>query len=772
MNRKTIRATVVRALAAGALLTGVTAVLGVSASSAQPNAPATYYAAPNGSPNNAPCTTSAHDPCDLATAITEEASLGDGGTGNVISLAKGTYQTVEPLITGPLGALDELSPGNDNVTIKGAGKKTVLESSASAPVVLFFDEISPAPVSGVTLEDATIAASASNGAAIANPASTNDTVADVTVTGYVTGGHASAAAAAIALSGGQTSVIDSAISSASVKPCSATVKNSNINLTGWSSGILQLKVPACSTKALASDSNIVAISIPNPPPALPTVITATAAVTGPGTLAVSLPSSAAAVPKGATVNFQLTSGVPAYTGAGIAVTGNSTTADIYGNTITGGGGATVGIAVSEGNANIGGDSISSNSNPAFAMTREPGVGIAVGNATGGAEPGDVTIAPTPTTVSSLPGFPFGTASAPASDTGNTIAGSNDFGLVVSGQNASSPYVTSGTAHVVVDNDGLGAAGTAANSIGGTYSGAELAADWATTAGCSAACVDLTLADNSVSASTLGGVAVAVAGDVGEEVGPGNTISGAEFGVAIGAASTLNGVTGNAITGNADDGVVIAGTAAQTLPDYPTLTEFTADGGAGADNAVGDNAFSANAQANILDYTGTTEGSGPSGTVTLQQGTGLATGVGIAAGAAPTSINVTDSLNGVILEPGEIVRVGGANNCGIAGEVTVTCSFFVGPSDTPQLSTNALSPTAVNVITLNPLFDTVLANIPAGDTVTVTTLTAATSLQSYSGNTIGSGLGVPPCSPNNQGGVGDTAPLEATLGNPVVGYLDC
>jgi len=104
--------------------------------------PFTYYAATNGFPVNVPCTRQSA-PCDLQTAMTTESTDGNGIPGSMIRLAAGVYK-IPALVP---------TTGNDNVTIMGTGKKTVIAvtnvSTNNALVDL-------STVTGVTLANVTI----------------------------------------------------------------------------------------------------------------------------------------------------------------------------------------------------------------------------------------------------------------------------------------------------------------------------------------------------------------------------------------------------------------------------------------------------------------------------------------------------------------------------------------------------------------------------------------------------------------------------------------
>lgn len=716
MTPKTIHAALVRTTAIGALVAGVVAVAASGADATPTNVPATYYAAPTGSPRNAPCTTSARQPCDLATAIAEEASLGDGGTGNTISLANGTYTTAVTL-----------GSGNDNVLLEGANKtKALLTSAVSGPVV----NLSGAD--GVVVEDLTVRAVAGNGAAIVNSGGADDTLDGVDVAGNTVSGVPSSPADGISLTGGSsTYVLDVDLMSTSQKACTSTVKSSNVDETGWTSGILTTKksIPRCATTALVASGGKVLITYQTKP-TLQTV-TCAASVTGPATLAISSCTSNPAIGPASSVNFHLTNGVPADTAAGILLGDGQTDASVCGGSVTGPG---IGIDETGGGIyDIEGVTVSGTS-----------VGIDVAPHDWAGMTTDIV--PTPATgCTDLPGtvFPPGVNQPTAPDSPNVIGATNQVGILVDGASATG------------DNPVTIGAANARNAIAGADAGVSLDDAVAGT-------TDTVVAtNNAISSGSLGGIGVELAGSAGAQIGPGNTISGAEWGVALGSASHGDVVTLNTVSSNSDDGVVVVGPSSSTLPDYGPLASLTA---AGAGNQVTDNVFSHNGQANILDYTGSTEVSAGV-TLTLQQGTGLASGVGIVAGTAPTSINVTASVTGVVLTPGDIIRVG-TNNCGPQPVTVDTCSFFVAPLHTVPISTSSLSPTAVNVVTLNPVYDAVASSIAAGSAVTTTVLTTATSTQApYTGNTVGTHA----CTPSN---TSSTAALQGMLGNPVVGYLDC
>lgn len=703
-----------------------------NAANSNPNAPATYYAASNGKSTNAPCTTSPNQPCDIATAFAEEASLGAGGTGNVISLANGNYSTGMPALVG----------GNANVTIKGASKTKVVVSAAAGPVV----DLSGA--NNVVVENLTVTGVATNGYTIQNTAGTNDTLYNVNVAGGAPGGVPSTPAIAIRLHGGQTNVVNVTIQNTAEKACTAKVKNSNVNTNGWggTGTLLTSKtIPSCSTAALIASGDKVNITPPGA--AAGSFLTCgTATVAGPKTLTIASPCTitgslaSTAIPPKSAISFNLTAGVPAYSSAGILEDGGSTQ-NVLGGTINGGNpSGTNGIAVvapGPGTANIEGVTVNGNANPTY-PSGSPGVGIAV--ATGGATA--TNIIPVPATPIVLPTGVTG----PASGTANNVASSNQIGVAVASQ--AGDAVTIG-------------ASNAKNTLSGTYAGVALNY----TAG------STSVTNNTIGAGTLGGVALACTCASASVTG--NSIGGAEFGVIVGNSANTNTFTSNTISGNGDFGVVVMGNPALSLLDYPTLLQFNSSA-AGA-NTWTKNTLSSNGHANIIDFGGNGYGAAPGGTLTLEQP--------IAAGAAPTTLNLSGTSSAVLV-PGTRILVFNSgfappaclaaappNGCdyGPAPAATDIASFFVTANSAPLCVTGTTGCTGVgtpvSVVTLNSIFDAVNRAIPTSPSTAVVSpgvINLAASSQTYSG-----GSNANSCTPSNTGGA-----IHATLGHPSIGFDAC
>lgn len=339
-----------KAVVAGALVSGMATV--ISQGAFAQNAPATYFAAPNGSSSNAPCTTSAATPCDLATAVTEEATLGDGGTGNVISLAAGTYTTSMPLASG-----------NSFATIKGANLKKTILTAAAGPVVSL-----GAGVNNVTITKLTVRGATANGASVVDAGGANDVLSTVNVVGAAPSGIPAPPSAGVNVAAGSLTLNSVNVAGASSKACVMHVKNSNVNFGGWSgTAVLTGKVPACAGKDLTASGGAVSITTAATPPVTVSCSAGTT-VTGASSLQLTgadcsggIPSPAAIGPH-SIVNFQLAgSGIPAYSSAGVSVTGGALTmsgGSVVGNAEPGsagislGGGTSVvtGVSVTGGNA--------------------------------------------------------------------------------------------------------------------------------------------------------------------------------------------------------------------------------------------------------------------------------------------------------------------------------------------------------------------------------------------------------------------------------------
>jgi len=597
MNLKTIRSTVVRALAAGAMIAGVTAIVSGTAHAASPF---TYYASPTGSAANVPCTSKAN-PCTLQQALTSEAANSGGVAGSQIVLKNGTYSAALGM-GAPSGGT--LVAGNNNVVITGKKASKVFLDAPSADVTGGGGNRSAIDftgTTGITVQKLIVEGgnpsveNAAGGGVVGNQSGTNATLSGVTVEngGAVNDG--------VALVGGSTTLANDNLTKGA--DCSTTSTASPSVASTWGpNGFLNItKYQKCAPKS-GTGSVTVVVSSP------PSSTTYTYNRTGKKTLELTGAASNPAIPAGSQVIWAAASG--AFTQVGIVCAGGSTVCNIDPTTVScstvanpSGPGQT-GIAVTSGanatiNASATGCINSDFGNPSD-PSAQPGVGIAT----------------TPTS-----------GVGAAAVTANASTSNDDIGVIAEGCLAS-----------------CSGGSTTVNFIGGTYAGnsagVALIGD---NPGNTAGRVNVSMQNTSVSGTALG-VGMELEGSSGQTFGPPgtnpantNTFSGNGVGVAFGELSAAalgssgNKINNAVISGNTAFGVEVAG------PNTPQ--EFTGGGPAATvpspGNSVTNTAFSTNGQtvsevsgANIVDFDAYL---GPP-----VIGAGLHTTVAIPIGGAPSS----------------------------------------------------------------------------------------------------------------------------------------
>jgi hypothetical protein len=672
-----IRATVVKALAAGALLAGIAGV-GI-AGTASALSPFNYFASPTGTAANAPCT-SKHSPCDLTTALSQEATNSAGNPGSVVHLAKGTYTETISLT----------SPGNDNVLIEGKKASTTL-----VPGGISFSGHTGVTVSNITLTSALAASGgtiAVENGALAAPG-TGDVLNGSTIS-------ASGTAEEAVLNGGTTTLSnDNIVELTSAASCTTVSKASpSVANPGWTTpGFLNVKkVPKCATSAPAATT----VKITTPGPATTVATTYTFPFTRSGPKALDLGNNTSpggtnpAIPAGTTVVYKAAATPsPAYSTAGVAVSGGVQT--ITGGNIAGPtssvaspGNGPVGISVSGGTANVTGVSVSGNVNTG---TGNPGIGVSLSGGIGNLGAGVTTT---------------------GNDVGLLISASSGAQSVVGGSYSAGATGSAGVVIVGLGNAAIGNSATltfTGNTISGSSGGAGLQLE-------------------GVKNTTLGSSTPVPPASVASLT---NTVSGNAVGVAFGqltAAGPVGGSTGNTlnnfnINNNLAFGVEVAG---QYAPN--TFTGGTPPTVASSGDSVVNSVFSNNgatgaaAGANIANFDSY---AGP-----IDSTAGLVTTTDIPAGStAPTTITLMNtSATPVTVANGEAITLAGEpqelyvdNGAGVSHVLAQNTSF------------------TFTVNTIVPSRSTTTADIPVGTAVGQRyTTTTADDIGTLSGNNSGTG----------------------------------
>jgi hypothetical protein len=521
-----IRATVVKALASGALLAGVAGGVGVQvAHAATVN---NFYVAANGSDgpggSGNSCTNKAEPCATLAHAVTEANAVNSAGP-NTIFVAKGTYDQTINL------------EGESNLTIQGAvtksGKiKTTFAATATGAV---FEAGLTTPntatvVTGLNLiEDggATLGAAPPSGPGTTGVAVTAGTTLQNSTVG--------------ATSAPDTAILNEATTVDNVTVAGATcsdVTKSGVALGSPTGTLVTLskKVPKCA--GTLSNSTVTA-SVTDPTPTSHSV-TESIVVNQDGKKALVLTSPGPtgtpnlAIPAGSTLAFAST--VSAYQDYGVLSSGGTTENSAFDGS---GGGTQIGIEAGAGSTSTG-NKVNGNGEAGIQAEVSTGI-ITVGGVTSGAgnsgssngvgisvdgQTGSTgTVAVTDNSVggvsAGLAATCLNTSGAVANIEGNTISESAEEGA--------------GLTLLGVKNQ----ANISGNTISGTI--ATLIADGTSSTACSGVgSSGNTLTDNTVSNGLLFGVVVTGAYDPADVV---------TLGMAFGLGVSQSGNTGNTFTGN-------------------------------------------------------------------------------------------------------------------------------------------------------------------------------------------------------------------------------
>jgi hypothetical protein len=319
-----IRATVVKALAAGALLVGVVGVAGAETAGAL--SINNFYVAKNGNNLNNSCTNKSA-PCQTIAAAVAQADHVDSSGPNTINVAKGAYT---------LGSGDLNLTGQENLTIIGqvakSGKNKVTLTGPN-PIVS-----TDGTDTNVTVSNFNLLGTGGGSAGVALTA--GNTLANSTY------GASSPATVAISAQTGGTVSHDTV----SGTLCTDVTK-SGVAASSPAGTLVTLskKVPAC---AVTSSSASATVTVGN----TPTTVTIDTAQDGKKNLELTSagPTPNDAIPAGATLSFN--SSVAAYSGEGVVVGG---TAVVENSTVDGSGGPTIGIATAEG-ATVTGNTVNGN----------------------------------------------------------------------------------------------------------------------------------------------------------------------------------------------------------------------------------------------------------------------------------------------------------------------------------------------------------------------------------------------------------------------------
>jgi hypothetical protein len=516
-----IRATVVKALASGALLAGVIGGVGIQiAHAATVN---NFYVATNGSDGPGgmgnSCTNKAEPCATLAHAINEADAVNPAGP-NTITVAKGTYSGQTVSVTGQnfltiQGSVAKSGKIRTTFQSTTSGDPVFVSSSNVSTVVTGVNLIQDSGVtegplgtvgnivtSGTTLENSTIGASSAPDVAILNEGSTVDNVtvagatcADVTKSGVA---ENSPAGTLVTLS-------------KKVPKCAGSLSNS--------------PVTASVTDPTPTSHSVTETIMVNQDGKKALVLTATGPTGSPdlaipagATLAfastISAYSTDGVVNEGGTVENSTFDGSGSGTQIGIEAAANSTST---GNKVNGNGEAGIQAEVATGTITVGG--VASGAGNSGSSN---GVGISVD----GQEAGTGTVDVTDNSVGGVSaGFAatcLNTAGAVANIEGNTISESAEEGA--------------GLTLLGVQNQ----ANISGNTISGTIATLIADAGSATPACSGDASSGNTLTDNTVSNGLLFGVVVTGAYDPADVV---------TLGAAFGLGASQSGNTGNTFSGN-------------------------------------------------------------------------------------------------------------------------------------------------------------------------------------------------------------------------------
>jgi len=556
-----------KAIAAGALVAGIAAVVVPQTASAQSSVALYVKPAVDGGNDTGNNCTLASQPCaTIAHAITEEASLAPNSVGSVINLSKGEFNAPTDTMFAALAT------ANSGVTITGAGKKTVVEPSTCTALTTVGAITSlitfETGEDGITVENLDLngAFAATNCAAYYTPGAG----AGVHITDGTTG---DAVVGDIIQSGATYGILtddnaDSTIISNNLTPvlCTSTVKGPNTGLNaGWTTPAdLKVKsIPKCAQFIESGHGAFTGVVIDGIDYcATPSATGKTIVLTGVGQGCVPITNSGGVeVPTGATITFNTS--VAPFLNWGIScnsvvgATDATTDCAISDNSVTAGGAALsdfpvacgsaaytpdgfppIGIvSTGEATADIDGNTVSNvadsiSSCPEAGETAHTGIGIAFYPNASGDSAGTGNIG-----VNDL-GTPSGA--------GNKLSG-NDTGIEVIGaatavaQPAASYQVNSNTVSSG-NNEGIVLA-----SLGAPASTASL---------------DTPAQSNSVT-GILEGEGYVLDGVIGQTFGgalssTGNSATGDGVGLVLAGPSDGNTIQNNSLTGNELDGVLVVG----------------------------------------------------------------------------------------------------------------------------------------------------------------------------------------------------------------------
>jgi hypothetical protein len=815
MKSRSLVATVGKAVAASALICGILGVVGVSAASAQTSV-ALYVkpAADGGSNANGNTCTLAANPCaTIGYALSQFTVTNPAAVGSTINLAKGTYNS-----TGATDFFAGLSQYDSNVTITGAGKKTVVAPQncsqlgrltaadgvypiGSAGIVVFNASEDGISVENMDLNGAGVSSCAGYEAGVWITASTTgdavvgDTIQSGATYGILTDGDA-----------------DSTIISNVLSPvlCTAKVTGPNTGLNaGWTTpaNLKVNKVPSCAVFTESSHGNATGIFVNGigyctsfSATAKTLVITGTVdPSTGCATGGDAITASAGQeIAKGATVVYNTS--VAPFIHWGIAcnspinATVASTDCAISDNSVTAGGTALtdypaagcsllstgvppIGIVVTgEATADVDGNSVSDVSDalvgcPEAGETTNDGIGIGLIPNASHDSAGDTNVG-----VNTLGNTPTGN--------GNKVS-SNGYGITVEGgANVASYQVNSNTATGNAD------AGVLLANLNAAGPGS----------------LDTAVTSNSASGS-LTGEGFVLDGVEGETFGgalasQGNSASGDGVGIVLTGPSNGNTVQNNSSTGNELYGLLVVGQYQPEEIQYPVSDpaapfaslsqDVPLSSGGLASNTFNGNTWTGNSAgsplvdgANVMDGTGWAGGcSGEAGDCPVLPNPLTYEGANQSfsssyPGTATISLSVcNNNANSEVLPVGTEITFynyetgdGGTffvtKDAIITGNVGCTGPFY-------NLDVQALNPEEVGTIT-SPTGQAYI--LGTGDSIGVNVNGVATAGASL--NLYGKSAKANSCTPAGVNGTGDvfgssngSSTLNASSGGVYAGYTAC
>ena len=658
MNRRTIGASVAKALAAGAMVTGLMAV--VAASSASANPTNNMYVAVSGRDGGNNCTTKTPATARCQTIQHALAQAAASGVPQTINVAKGHYGSALDAITT---LVSTPGTGNNGDAIVGGGIRTVIAPPASSFVSLG----GPTPVApvvlnvpGVSVQNLEIDASSETlpSCSVGPDAGVDMGSAGVSSSGVAVTGASCGVGTFVG--GGTAAVING--STPQLTKCN-TVTKTAIPAGSNSAFPVNLKKRPCVQFGSGPSPLLIA-----------GVGTGNYSATYPGsgkTISFSGTAPAGGIPAGSSVNLAPLR--PAYGGAGIECGAGSCT--VSGGSVTGDGPTDLSatgeigiVGAPSSTLQVGGCAAATNCSAITSPSVGAGVTVSGNNNT------------TPAAGSPTPGIGVdlgtpaaGVASATLAD--NTISG-NDAGVVI-------PQASSGAVKVG------GSLGAPNQSLSNTISGGneEVVLGTPTTilkTALAGGTGSISVNDNSITGAAQVGVVFEVANGVTVD---GNNIANNGLGVdltvssanTIGASTTTNGLSDGNSGANLGFGIVASGLTTPTNLDGPFPNN-------GSPNSIANNSVSGGVASDI-DYTGWDVAASPGGI-----GTGnlsLATALG-PVGTSYTSINI-DATTAETIAAGEVlglangdlvVNTGGAAVSipagNLAGGTPVTVSILTQP----------------------------------------------------------------------------------------------